>query len=197
VPPVWRSASASIAPHPAMSSRATATACCTNPDHARRGPRLHEGADLVELGLVERDSDLPRCHTGYHTTGFGPRWPGFTGPGSAPRPDLSVAAGSVRRAVGGSETPSLLGDGISQVRSPRSSKAGSLTWTRCAPVSSRSAGLSIVLARAGGWTVKGCLRSAAGWRRPRRWQRGGIGGSPGRVGQDQCEWQIEWQTALG
>jgi len=31
-PPVCRSAPASIAPHPATSSRATATACCTNPD---------------------------------------------------------------------------------------------------------------------------------------------------------------------
>jgi coenzyme F420-0:L-glutamate ligase/coenzyme F420-1:gamma-L-glutamate ligase len=31
-PPVCCSASASIAPHPATSSRATATACCTNPD---------------------------------------------------------------------------------------------------------------------------------------------------------------------
>jgi hypothetical protein len=31
-PPVSRSASASRAPHPATSSRATATACCTNPD---------------------------------------------------------------------------------------------------------------------------------------------------------------------
>src|SRR5262249_22497337 len=37
-PPVARSASASMAPHPATSSRATATACCTNPDTLAAAP---------------------------------------------------------------------------------------------------------------------------------------------------------------
>jgi hypothetical protein len=36
--------------------------------HARRGPRLHQEADLVELGLIESDGDLPSGHTIHHTT---------------------------------------------------------------------------------------------------------------------------------
>ena len=123
------------------------------PGYARRGPRLHEGADLVELGLVERDGDLPCRHTGYHTTRSGARCPRPRARAARPSSDLSVAAGHPPRDRRLGETvPS--GDGSSQARVSQI-EHGRITELDAVHACIEALGGTVdVLARAGDWTVK-------------------------------------------